>query len=195
MAGCFGLLDAPHHQGRIPLNRLVEAHRVADVFKMARQHRIQGDQIQLGMDGGYQAGQPVAGKSQTVRLGWHEQPGIVAARIAFVCPHCSKLCTRLHCVNERWACRRCHRLDYLCRHKQRTVPKLARAKWIRQRLAARYGVSGELFASIAPRPLSHRRFWRLALELREIEAGLVQYLSEDIRAVLERRDEKKRSRS
>jgi hypothetical protein len=32
----------------------------------------------------------------------------------------------------------------------------------------------ELFTPIEPRPLSHRRFWQLALELRAVEDGLVR---------------------
>jgi hypothetical protein len=59
------------------------------------------------------------------------------------------------------------------RHKQRTVPRLHRARYLRRRLA-RYGVLPELFTPIEPRPLSHRRFWQLALELRAVEDGLVR---------------------
>ena len=49
-------------------------------------------------------------------------------------------------------------------------------------------IAPELFSPIAPRPRHHRRYWRLALELREIEEGIARYLGADINDVLEARD-------
>jgi ribosomal protein L37AE/L43A len=191
MPGCFGLLDAPHHQGLVPAGSLVEHNPVLDVFELARRYRIQGwNQIDIEMlaNGGYHPGLHAAGKSQTIRIGWHDNPGIVAARIAFICPDCDRKCYRLHQVDGVWACRQCHRLDYACRHRHRTTPGYSRAIYLRRRI----GASPELFTPIPPRPRNHRRYWRLVRELRAIEEGIARYLGGNINDVLERRDARQR---
>jgi hypothetical protein len=44
-----------------------------------------------------------------------------------------------------------------------------------------------LFTPIAPKPLSARKYLKLALELRKVEAGLLEHIRSDVCAVLERR--------
>jgi hypothetical protein len=149
--------------------------------------------------GGYPAGLHATGKSQTIRIGWHEQPGIVASRIAFICPDCSRLCCRLH-FTDAWRCRKCAKLDYWCRHRERTVPGLSRARWLRKRLGA--GADPQLFAPIDLRSLKPSRSLRsnrvkrlqVLAELSELEKRIVGYLGERICDVLERREDARQRR-
>jgi hypothetical protein len=193
MVAVFGLGE--HYQDDlVPLDRLVESHVAVSVHDLAREGllvlgteaRIEG----LGGHAPYHLAVRQAGilelDGQPIRVAWHRA---LAMRV-FVCT-CGRDCYKLHRSGGVWACRRCHGLDYACRHRGRTIPGLNRAIYLRRRL----GVDPRPFAPIEPRPLSHRRFWRLVLELRELEARLVTHLRQDVRIVLEKRDGKRRTRS
>jgi hypothetical protein len=195
MSAVFGLLGHPPQDDLVPLDRMVEAHLVADVHQLAREGLLTvGTEARIEGGPGHGA----------CRLAVHE-PGILELdgqpiRLvphcalpmhSFVCPGCGRDCYRLHRAAGIWRCRTCHRLDYASRHRHRSIPGFNRAIYLRRRLA-HYGVSAELFSLIAPRPLSHRRFWRLALELRQLEERLLRHLREDVRIVLQRRDGRRR---
>jgi len=183
MAGCFGLKDDYHHD-HVPAERLVSHWPALDVHAPAIAARIRDEdcRTQNGPAGILEVdGQPIS-------VGWHKS---LPLRV-WICD-CGRACYRLHQVNGRWACRRCHRLDYSSRHRGRTIPGYTRAVYLRRRMRA-YGVSGELFSPITPRPLSHRRFWRLLVELRDLEARIARYLGANVNDVLERRHAKRRKR-
>src|SRR5262249_7045311 len=105
----------------------------------------------------------------------------------FACPACGADCYRLYLVADAWACRKCHRLDYACRHQNRSTPGYARILYLRRRIAA----SPELFSPIIPRKHGRVRSQKLAeeiaQEIRKLEARLINYLRVDINDVLERR--------
>jgi hypothetical protein len=109
----------------------------------------------------------------------------------FICPACERDCYRLHEVGGVWACRTCHRLTYLSRHRFRTLPGYTRALYLRSRI----GASPILFSPIAPKPLRARRYSALVREIRAIEAGLIGNLRENVNNVLERRENGRRSRA
>jgi len=99
MAAAFGFVSE-HHTDLIPTSRLVEHCPMVYVFQLARQHRIEGNQIQLATHGdnfgGLEPAPESEAKPQTINLGWHEQCGIVAKRNAFVCPdNCGRRETNL----------------------------------------------------------------------------------------------------
>ena len=63
------------------------------------------------------------------------------------------------------------------------------AGWHRLMLLRRkIGASLVPFTSITPKPLRQRRYWRIVREIRQIEAGLIGHIREDVSDVLERRD-------
>jgi hypothetical protein len=76
------------------------------------------------------------------------------------------------------------------RHRDRSVPGLHRARWLRRRI----GADPRLFTRIAPKPLQARRYWRLAREIRELEARLAEHLAHSVVDVLERRLDASRRR-
>ena len=55
-------------------------------------------------------------------------------------------------------------------------------------LRRRIGASLVPFTSITPKPLRQRRYRRIVREIRQIEAGLIGHIREDVSDVLERRD-------
>jgi hypothetical protein len=184
MVARFGLGER-HLDDLVPNTILVEQNPMLDIFHLYRMGGVRGDQIQLPPptteDGGYSAGLRNGGKSQTVRIAWHPALPLPMWR----CPACERSCYRLHWRDEQWRCRLCSGpLIYTSCSRNQTVPGWARAKWLRRRL----GASPQLFTAIEPRPHNHRRYWRLARELREIEAGIARYLGVNICDVLEKRD-------
>jgi hypothetical protein len=185
----FGRTERPQDD-LVPAASLVENNPRCDVHELARQGLlVVGTRATVGDGeerGGYRLAIPEPGileiDSQPLRLGWHRALPLRT----FVCPTCNRDCYRLHRVSERWACRKCHRLDYSSRHRHRSIPGFNRAIYLRRRL----GVDPQPFAPIAPQPLRRRRWWKLLLELRAIDGRLVEHLRQDVRAVLERRDGK-----
>jgi hypothetical protein len=200
MVAAFGRHDGAHHV--VAPNSLVEGNPSLDVQRqLARQGMLTVGTTAIieGRDGhgGCRLAVPEPGilelDDQRFRFGWH----LALPRRVLTCRVCGRDCYKVHQVDGVWSCRRCagggRGLDYSSRHVHRTIPHYARAKWLRSRLS-RYGVAAELFTPIAPRPLHHRRFWRLVLELMEIERGLVEHLHRDVRLVLERRHDKAQRR-
>jgi len=186
MAGCFGLLDHPQ-DNRVPASRLVENTPTICVFQTARQHRIRaGDQVQIALPVGYPTGLGPASeseaKSQTITIGQHDEPGIVAARIYFQCPSCSRACYRLHFTDDAWRCRLCARLTYASQHRNRTLRGYNRINYLRRRLEA------------APARRSRRLRLKLLLELGDLEEGLRAYFRR-INDVLEARENARRRKA
>jgi hypothetical protein len=103
-----------------------------------------------------------------VRVSWHRALPLPV----FVCPACERDCYRLHEFRGAWRCRKCHALDYACRHRHRSIPGYHRALWLRRCI----GVGPRLFSPIAPRPRWHKRYNRAVEEIRQLEARLLGYL-------------------
>jgi ribosomal protein L37AE/L43A len=104
----------------------------------------------------------------------------------FVCPYCSTDRYRLHLIGGVWACRDCqkrrHRVDYASKHTQYSVPGWHRIGWLRRRI----GADPRPFKPLPAMSLRHHRYWRLAREIRAVEARLLQH-GENIADVLENR--------
>jgi hypothetical protein len=77
-------------------------------------------------------------------------------------------------------------LDRASRHQHRNVPGYWRLRQLRRRVG-----SPELFSPIAPKPLKARRYWATVLEIRRIEATLIEH-GANVAAVLEARLERRR---
>src|SRR5215831_11845719 len=125
--GAFGLLEDPQPL-HFPRDLLVENRTRADVFGLFRRGLIPpgATEVLLVTPVGYQPG------SHATRIALCPHPMLAAP--VFVCPGCGKDRYRLYAHNSSWACQRCARLDWSCRHKHRSIPKLARLKWLRRRL-------------------------------------------------------------
>lgn len=185
MAGCFGLKE-DHHHVRVPIERLTDARPCLDCFRLAQegllfagasatvQTRSKGYRIAARNGGILINGTFVAMRS-------HPFNGR-----NFVCPKCGRDCYQIYEV-DGWACRKCHRLDYASRHRNRMIPGFNRLLYLRRSI-------GEVelpFAPIQPRPLSARKFWWVVREIRRIESGLVNHARTDVREALERRHKRK----
>lgn len=183
MPGAFGLLDDVCHD-RVPNDRLVETHTMLDVHVLHREGLlVPGVEARLE-DGGYFRAIREGGKieidGQHIRVGWHPA---LPLRV-FVCPVCARDCYRMHQVGSVWACRTCHRLDYACRHRSRTIPGLNRLRYLRRRI----GADPTPFAPLPVKPLHARLHWRLVREIRHLEAALLDHARRNVAEVLERRD-------
>jgi len=156
MPGCFGLLDAPHQDDRIPLHHMVEhAGPVADVHHFNRAGLLGlGTHARLETPHGvYLTSVREAGilelDGQPVHVSWH--PALTMR--VFICPRCQCDKYKLYRVSNAWACRKCHALDYECRHRHRTIPGLARLRWLRQRI----GASPVPFSPQPSKPMNARK--------------------------------------
>ena len=184
MPGAFGLKE-DHHHGRVPVERLAENRTCADIFWLYREGLLLiGASVTLQTaHGNYLIATREAGKieidGKQVRVSWHKSLPLPV----FVCPACSRDCYRLYELGGVWACRKCHRLDYACRHRHRSNPGLNRVLYLRKKI----GASLVPFSEIAPRLPHARRYWRIVAEIRRLEAGLVQHARRDVCDVLERR--------
>jgi hypothetical protein len=167
MAGCFGLNE--HHHQKAPRQVTLPRQGVCCFELMGGR----GSQ-----PGAHEAGKLPDGTNVQVKPhpfnGWN-----------FVCPRCHRGCYRLYHFG-RWACRVCHGLGYVSRHRNRTIPQWHRLAMLRRRIGA-----GPPFSPIAPRPIHARKFWRTVAEIRQLEAGLVQHTRQDVTASLQRRLERK----
>ena len=101
----------------------------------------------------------------------------------FVCLACNRVCYRLYELGGVWACRKCHRLDYACRHRHRSIPGYNRILYLRRKIGAEL----RPFSEIPPRPRSHTRYHRIVAEIRALEARLIGHLRTDVNDALERR--------
>ena len=89
----------------------------------------------------------------------------------FGCPRCDRDCRQLYEVDGLWACRLCHHLNYRCRHTLHRVPGFHRIVWLRRRL----GVNPRPFTVLLAKSPRFRRYWRLAREIRRLEANLIEH--------------------
>ena len=128
-------------------------------------------------------GREIRVSGELIPLRWHACLPV----LIFGCPQCGCNCYRLYCATDRWACRKCHRLDYASRHGSRFALACASILYRRRRIAA----SPELFSPVVARKHGRVRSQaladKIAAEIRELEARLVDYLRTDINDVLERR--------
>lgn len=53
----------------------------------------------------------------SARVSWHKSLPLPV----FIC-RCGRDGYRLSNVGDVWVCRKCHKLDYACRHRNRTIP-------------------------------------------------------------------------
>ena len=174
------------HHDRVPFERLTQAHPCADCFKLAREGLLrEGASGTLQTPhGGHQIASHEAGKisidGQPVVIGWH--PAL--PQRVFICGACGETRYKLFHVGGRWACFRCQGLTHASRHQSRMLAGWHRLMLLRRRI----GASLVPFTSITPKPLRQRRYWRIVREIRQIEAGLIGHIREDVSDVLERRD-------
>jgi hypothetical protein len=107
----------------------------------------------------------------------------------FGCGLCGTDRYRLHLIGGVWACRDCqrrrHHVDYASRHTHRSIPSLHRIAWLRRRI----GADPRPFTPLPAKPLQDRRHWRLAREIRALEARLIEH-GEHIAEVLEKRHDR-----
>ena len=192
MPGLFGSSGDVGRDSRRPFDRVVEGNPTLDVFALRRDGLLAEGAVtdlEFGPASCWRLTRTL-GKitlgDQNIRIHTHAALPVEV----FVCG-CGRDCYRLYCVDGRWRCRVCGKLSYASRHRDRSVPGLARLRWLR----ARIGASPVPFSPIAPRPLQARRYWRLAREIRDIEARLAQHLRVDVNDVIERRlDDPRRRR-
>jgi hypothetical protein len=190
MSGCFGLLDDgnPHH---VPLERFTAEHSCVDVFVLRREGLlVVGASAWLETKhGGSRLEAREVGKifidGEPVVLGSHP---IWPWASVFLCPQCQQTRQKLFRVAGRWACYRCHGLTHASRHVHRTIPGWHRLMRLRRKI----GADPVPFTPIAPRPVSHRKYWRIVREIRALEAGLVGHVREDVADVLQRRHDRGR---
>jgi hypothetical protein len=180
MVACFGLHDG-WHPSYFPRHLLIE-HRAArlDSFQLNRAGWLtEGVEIELmvGPVGHHLAAGRLEIRVDGIPIGLARTDWNL---VWFLCPQCSK--RRRHIYLPELACRRCLGLDWSSRHRHRSVPNLARLKWLRRRI----NVSEQPFSPLPERPPHHVRFHRIADEIRTLEAKLVGHLSE-INETLERR--------
>jgi hypothetical protein len=174
------------HHDRVPFERLTQAHPCVDCFALYREGLFApGASARLETPrGGYQIASHEAGKilidGQPVRVGWH--PAL--PQRVFICEACGQTRYKLFHVGGRWACARCQRLTHASRHHHRMLVGWHRLMLLRHKI----GASPVPYTSITPKPLRQRRYWRIVLEIRQIEARLVGHIREDVSDVLERRD-------
>ena len=191
MAGCFSLCEDHAHDYHVPPERLVESHPCADVFALYREGLLlQGASATLQLQWGHRGS---SWPRETPEFGSTGNPIAVRSHThlplpVFICPACNRDRYRLYEVGGVWACRTCHRLDYACRHKQRSIPGLNRALYLRRKI----GAPPVPFWPIAPKPRYARRYWRIVAEIRRLEASLVRHARRDVCDVLERRHDRSR---
>ena len=148
MPGVFGLKEDHHHE-HVPVERLTENRPCVDVFRLYREGLLLvGASARLQTaHGGSQLATREAGKIEIdgnqVRVSWHKSLPLPV----FVCPLCERDCYRIYEASGVWACRKCHRLDYACRHRHRSIPGLNRVLYLRKKI----GASLVPFSEIAPR--------------------------------------------
>jgi hypothetical protein len=185
MVACFGLHDG-YQLPRFSGDHVVEHRGRLDSFWLNRIGALVGEgtvtQLKIGGRGSQLVarganllvdGNPIALDFTDWNLAW------------FLCPRCGQRCR--HVYLPELACRKCLKLDYSSRHRHRSVPGLARLKWLRRLI----GVDERPFAPLPERPRHHLRYNRIAEEIRALEVGLVGHLGE-INQVLERRIQRRR---
>jgi hypothetical protein len=176
--GAFGLADDVSHD-RVPPERLTSAHPVADVHLLVGEGIIRSDQTEIELpvpeDGGRVGSQ---WQGQKVGVSWHRS---LPLRV-WICD-CGHDRYKLFFVHGRWACIDCHSLTWASRHRDLTIPRVNRLRWLRQRI----GADPTPFTPLPSKPLRARRHWRLCREIRQLEQALIEHGRRDVAAVLERR--------
>jgi hypothetical protein len=109
----------------------------------------------------------------SVVVTWHS-PNSYVAHPFFECPACGRRCRHLY-LRDTIACRRCHRLDWACRHVNRQMPSVARVARLRRHLGA---ADTRPFAPLPPRKRGQRRarYEQIVARIHAEEAKLVAYL-------------------
>ena len=172
MSGCFGLIDDPGNPYHFPSDRLVEARPCVDVFALYREGTgLATREGEIEIDGNRIAVRPHTHLSLSM----------------FACPRCNRGCYRLYEAAGVWACRSCHRLDYACRHKHRSIPWLNRALCLRRKI----GAPAVPFSPIAPIPRTHPAKRRLVAEILALEVRLLEHLRYEVNNVIASRYERK----
>jgi hypothetical protein len=134
MTGCFGLLNDPNHH-HVPRERLTDGRPCVCCFALAREGMLmegakgtlqtQHGEYQLASrQGGILIGETFMAMQSHPRNGRN-----------FICPRCGRGCYRIYDA-DGWACRKCHRLDYPSRHRNRSIPGLNRLLYLRRRVNA-----------------------------------------------------------
>jgi hypothetical protein len=186
MAGYFAVADTPNE--RRPFEQLTEGRSSIDCFWLYREGWLTPGSSAVLKIGpvpyrlAVREARFLEIDGQTIRVVSHK---CLPAPI-FQCPRCGADKYRLYVVDGAWVCRDpCGKLSYASRHRLRSrgARGYHRAIYLRRRLRA----SLILFTPIASKPPSARKYLKLALELRKIEASLLEHLRSDVCAVLERR--------
>jgi hypothetical protein len=188
MVGGFGLLNDASGQTPFPPKRLVETYPVLDVHQLYRAGALtEGTETRIEIGG--KGSQLAFCRGRNLEIDGQRIPILPhpVAVVAFACPLEGRPCYRLYCVDGVWGSRKAHKLDWSSRHKHRTIRGLARLAWLRRRA----GVSPVPFSDLPQKGRQWRRYWRLALEIRALEARLVGHLRDDVVAVVKRRHERR----
>ena len=180
--GGFGLWYDPHPWHFSP-RRVVGPAEGLDVFELGRQGAlIEGASTTVKI--GSTPYQLAARQAEIFIDGYpiKTRPHPMCAARVWVCPVCGHDCYRLYRIGSAWMCRKCGRLEHLCRHQFRTVPGRARALWLRRRL----GIEARLFAPLPRIPKHHRRRYALVKQIQLLESALVRHLA-SVNDTMERR--------
>jgi hypothetical protein len=185
MAGLFGLAER-HIDDLVPPKRLVEFHPALDIHALYRQGALtEGASVtlQLGDGGSLRASRKAGNLSLEGGQLIPVRPHPSLPMPVWGCPKCETDRYKLYLVDGVWACRDCHSLTWISRHRGRSIPGLNRLRWLRKRLR----VEPTPFTPLPEKPLYALRHWRLAREIRRLEERLLAHARGDVAAVLERR--------
>jgi len=119
----------------------------------------------------HRPGQKVEIGGQLVEL----RPHPMCCASMFACPKCGANRYRLYEVSGVWACRECHGLDYQSRHRNRSIPGLARLLCLRRWINA----EPRPFGSLPPPPrVRVARYNRYVAEIDVLEKALSVILAQ-----------------
>jgi hypothetical protein len=136
MVGAFGLLDG-YHSSAFPGDRIVERWPRVDIFWLNRiGGLVAGTTTELEWSTGGCHCHAGTGNVEVdgvpIPITW-DMPMEGVDRPWWSCPQCSARCRFVY-LSKQIACRRCHRLDWACRHLRRQTRGVGRVERLRRRL-------------------------------------------------------------
>src|SRR5262245_762262 len=151
MVAAFGTECSPAHH--FPASRIAENWPCLNVFELYGQGLLEATVGSLSP--GHKAGFSI------VSHGGHRTP-------MFRCS-CGRGAYKIYCVNDRFACRACHALDWQSRHRHRSIKGLTRCLMLRRKLKA----EPRPFGALPTLPKYAPRKHAILNQLFEVERGLL----------------------